>query len=56
MSGGIAGVASGLFNAAQQVGGSLGLAILSTLAASRTTSLLDSLGAVRRGPPSWRRG
>ena len=36
------GLASGLFNTAQQVGGSLGLAILSTLAASRTTSLLSS--------------
>jgi EmrB/QacA subfamily drug resistance transporter len=35
-----AGVASGLLNTAQQVGGSIGLAILSTLAASRTTSLL----------------
>jgi EmrB/QacA subfamily drug resistance transporter len=34
------GVASGLFNSAQQVGGSLGLAILSTLAASHTSSLL----------------
>jgi EmrB/QacA subfamily drug resistance transporter len=37
-----AGLASGLFNTAQQVGGSLGLAILSTLAASQTTSLLSS--------------
>jgi EmrB/QacA subfamily drug resistance transporter len=35
-----AGLASGLFNTAQQVGGSLGLAILSTLAASQTTSVL----------------
>jgi EmrB/QacA subfamily drug resistance transporter len=35
-----AGLASGLFNTAQQVGGSLGLAILSTFAASRTSSLL----------------
>jgi EmrB/QacA subfamily drug resistance transporter len=35
-----AGLASGLLNTAQQVGGSVGLAILSTLAASRTTSLL----------------
>jgi EmrB/QacA subfamily drug resistance transporter len=36
------GLASGLFNTAQQIGGSLGLAILSTLAASQTTSLLNS--------------
>jgi EmrB/QacA subfamily drug resistance transporter len=35
-----AGLASGLFNTAQQVGGSLGLAILSTLAASQTSSVL----------------
>jgi EmrB/QacA subfamily drug resistance transporter len=34
-----AGLASGLFNTAQQVGGSLGLAILSTLAASRTANV-----------------
>jgi EmrB/QacA subfamily drug resistance transporter len=34
------GLASGLFNTAQQVGGSLGLAILSTLAASQTASVL----------------
>jgi MFS family permease len=38
-----AGLASGLFNTAQQVGGSLGLAILSTLAASRTTHLLNGV-------------
>jgi EmrB/QacA subfamily drug resistance transporter len=38
-----AGLASGLFNTAQQVGGSLGLAILSTLAASKTTSVINSL-------------
>jgi EmrB/QacA subfamily drug resistance transporter len=36
-----AGLASGLFNTSQQVGGALGLAILSTLAASRTTHLLN---------------
>ena len=40
-----AGLASGLFNTAQQVGGSLGLAILSSLAASQTTSLLHGSGA-----------
>jgi EmrB/QacA subfamily drug resistance transporter len=39
------GLASGLFNTAQQVGGSLGLAILSTLAASQTSSLLSSHSA-----------
>ncbi len=38
------GLASGLFNTAQQVGGSLGLAILSSLAASQTTSLLHGSG------------
>jgi EmrB/QacA subfamily drug resistance transporter len=38
------GLASGLFNSAQQVGGSLGLAVLSTLAASHTTSLLRTAG------------
>ena len=36
------GLASGLFNVAQQVGGSLGLAILSTLAASHTSSLVHA--------------
>lgn len=44
-----AGLASGLFNTAQQVGGSLGLAILSTLAASQTTSVLHSSGAGAAG-------
>jgi predicted MFS family arabinose efflux permease len=39
-----AGLASGLFNTAQQVGGALGLAILSTLAADHTSSLLRGLG------------
>jgi EmrB/QacA subfamily drug resistance transporter len=39
-----AGLASGLFNTSQQVGGALGLAILSTLAANRTADRLASLG------------
>jgi EmrB/QacA subfamily drug resistance transporter len=40
-----AGLASGLLNTAQQVGGSIGLAILATLATTRTTSLLHGPGA-----------
>jgi EmrB/QacA subfamily drug resistance transporter len=39
-----AGLASGLFNTSQQVGGALGLAILSTLAADLTANLLADLG------------
>jgi MFS family permease len=39
-----AGLASGLFNTFQQVGGALGLAVLSTLASDRTTSYLAGLG------------
>jgi EmrB/QacA subfamily drug resistance transporter len=40
VSGDDAGLASGLFNTAQQVGGSFGLAILASLAASQTSGLL----------------
>jgi len=42
-----AGLASGLFNTAQQVGGSLGLAILSTLAATQTSHLLSNHSATK---------
>jgi len=43
-----AGLASGLFNTAQQIGGALGLAVLLTLSTSRTEDELASLG----GQPS----
>jgi EmrB/QacA subfamily drug resistance transporter len=43
-----AGLASGLFNTSQQIGGALGLAILSTIATNRTTGVIEDLGR----PPS----
>jgi EmrB/QacA subfamily drug resistance transporter len=43
-----AGLASGVFNTSQQVGGALGLAVLSTVATDRTASVLAGFG----GAPS----
>jgi EmrB/QacA subfamily drug resistance transporter len=45
---GDAGLASGLFNTSQQIGGALGLAVLSTIATSKTTGVVEKLGR----PPS----
>jgi len=39
-----AGLASGLFNTAQQIGGAVGLALLTTLSTNRTADELGSLG------------
>jgi hypothetical protein len=46
-----AGLASGLINTAQQIGGAIGLAILSTIATSRTNDLLHAAHGARGAVP-----
>ena len=46
-----AGVASGLINTSQQIGGALGIAILSTIATSHTESVISAAGGAQAALP-----
>jgi hypothetical protein len=46
-----AGIASGLINTSQQIGGALGIAILSTIATTHTESLIKDAGGAQSAVP-----